>query len=384
MLGELLSKLGGRVAASRGATSVVARDILNQAAQKGTNVLRGGLREIFNPTGTWTSTVAKETFRPTIGNRIVSTGVKEMTRTHAMTGIVGAGLKHVAPRLAAASAIDAYLDTPQGQELSGAARMGIGAVGMGLRIGAARHAVRGIAGTGLSMLGRATGNASRFGGAYSWVHSKTGNMFQRGSVTNFMLKGAIGGAAFVPRQAARMVVGLPHAAVASVKGASRLWGSTGEMWSQGLSGMSSWASKHRVTKPLAPIFGGGSRAAGWAGKAGGWAGRSEFGQIMTPKFSNSGKLNAAFAKMGIINKDHHAPIMSGFITMGMGAQFAYGMARRDSTPYNMRGLDPLSNSGIRPSYYGAGVHAMRRGAARNYGPSLTLQLHRGHSRVMPY
>ena len=112
-------------------------------------------------------------------------------------------------------------------------------------------------------------------------------------------------------------------------------------------------------------------------------GNASFSQIFTPRFTRSETVNQALHGIGFLNKHGDAPILSGFLAMGMAAGFGYQAAKRN-VPYNMRGLDPLANSGIKPSYYGSGVHLMNRGPSRNFGPALTLQLHRDHSRVMPH
>jgi hypothetical protein len=107
-------------------------------------------------------------------------------------------------------------------------------------------------------------------------------------------------------------------------------------------------------------------------------GASSMGTALHPKV----KFGRNFMQSaGLINKEFDAPIMSTMMLAGGIGGFLYhrNEAQQRSTQKNWI----RSSMGYNPMNYGAGIHAMRRGGASNYGPALTLMLHSNHHRVMP-
>jgi hypothetical protein len=236
------------------------------------------------------------------------------------------------PKFGVAGGIDAFLQTPDGEDLSGAARFGLQAVSFGMRFGAYRSLARGVAGTVLGGAGRISGKPNAYFEQYRYIADKLGPFWKSGSLTNKALKFSLLGAREVVATPVRAVLGIPGTIGAAGSMAGRMLGDT-------FRGRSMSAALH-------PRIGGG------------------FGKMLH--------------KVGILNKAQDAPIMSTLLAAGAGAQYF-----RSKAEYEQRNASWIGGPKYNPVNYGAGVAAMRRGQAQNYGPALTLMLHAGHRRVMP-
>jgi len=80
----------------------------------------------------------------------------------------------------------------------------------------------------------------------------------------------------------------------------------------------------------------------------------------------------------ILNRDGRAPIYAGATGVGIFAGIV-----NEASAHNRRARGEMrggSTPGVDPVNWGAGISMMPRGPTRNYGPNLTLSLHRSHSR----
>lgn len=107
----------------------------------------------------------------------------------------------------------------------------------------------------------------------------------------------------------------------------------------------------------------------------GRGGGASVGSMMRPQ-----SIFANVPGAGLFLKNGEAALGSGMFTMaGAGALAAAYVNDRGNKASGWKG-DPHS---FNPEDYGQGFYAMRQGPASNYGPALTLALHRNNSRVMP-
>lgn len=249
------------------------------------------------------------------------------------------------PKFGMAAGLDAYLETPDADQLTGAQRFGLQAVSFGMRFGAYRSLARGVAGTVLGGAGRMVGQPGAYAKQYGAMAKALGPMWQSGSLTNMAFRGVLKGAREVAYTPVRAVLGIPGAITAGAGTAARVIGDTG----------------------IGRMIG--------MGRLADRMGASSISAAMHPRIG--GAFGRGLAKVGLVNKMQDAPIMSTAIALGMGAQYFKSKAE-----YNERNANWLGGPKYNPANYGGGITAMRRGGAQNYGPALTLMLHGNGRRVM--
>lgn len=335
-----------------------------EAVTKGSrNMLGGMFHSLFTGRGTRQvlgTKIAREGFGDLLGmgsaGSVTAYAAKGPLLGKGIGTLSGAFLKKFAPMQAASSGIDYFLnETRAGEELSGAARLGIGAVGLGFKLNAYRHLARGATGSVLQAAGRTVGDPSKFINQYRWVEGKLNAI--PGLLGKGIAKAAVGAVALP----VRAVLGAPYAAmsaarVAGTVGGSALFGRWSMMGSiggaaarkVGLGGVANkffnFMESRSVSAALHPT---------WGGPVG--LGRTKYGMKAAPLLTGTVGISAAAAMAS--------------------KMYSY---KQQNDPWVMN-----AQGGTNPSNYGMGMSVMRRGPSRNYGPALTLMLHQNHSRVMP-
>ncbi len=246
----------------------------------------------------------------------------------ARRGLLGGVAKAAIPFGLAAGMSKYSEDNPN---ISGFGHLLLGAGSFGLRASGARMIARGAVGTGFTAAERFTGKD--FGGMYGKFDRKLAGAFSKGSISNWALKQAGSGVNFLAKAPFRMAAGLPYAAKSTGQMLGRIAGVSGTPLSQSL---------HPT-----------------------WPGRGGFSKWLT-------------------NKNFDAPIGHGLFALGAGAAVTSAALQFNHFQQNGQWTMPSERTGgPMMQDYGLGIHAMKRKNYNNYGPSLTLQLHRNSTRVMP-
>jgi len=301
--------------------------------------------------------------------------------------IGGAFLKKALPYYAIGAGID-YIanETNFGSEMSGAQRFGASVLSFGFKANAARHMIRGAAGSALYGAGAITGNPLRFQGAYSWVEGKLNQVALGALKLPFKAAWGIAKAPF------KMAVGLPYAAVAGARVGMNLVGSS-LFGRYGLAGAVGRGLAFHGPGRLMEKIGLKSAGAAWRGVGSrvgeGMAlffeGRPSIGSQLEPSLGGFLRQRpfswfpGAKALGGTRAMQHTAPTMYGFAALGAAASVMSSYQRYKS---NSSGGMVSSSIAPNPGNFGGGISVMRRGPAANYGPALTLMLHQNHSRRM--
>lgn len=266
---------------------------------------------------------------------------------------------------AGSSVIDSFMETQYAQrDLSGAARFGLNATSFGLKAFGYTQLARGVMGTAgrgaeaavRSAYNRGTGGA-RLGVSSSIRSMRRGmktadnflslNPFRAKSMGRYAAQGAGKLALGTARQAGRMLLGIPYAATLPL----RLMGNA----------IGSLPGLYR--NPVAARF----------------LGPKGMLDVMTPKVR--GPIGRVASWAGIINKDRHAPMMSGLLSLGIAGGAFRAKQSYDYANQNWGG--GYGGPGINPANFGAGIMQARRNeGARNFDMATTLSLHRQHSRIL--
>lgn len=254
-------------------------------------------------------------------------------------GLIGGMAKYGAGMLAAYG-MGKLADT-EGMAPAASAALKIGA--FSAKFGAYRNLLRGGAGTAFAAAERITGR--RFDKAGALVtNTILGGVTQRGSLVNKAVMGTVKGVGgFIAKAPIRIGTGLLQAPVAVGRAAKSMAG----------------FGSRSVVDSLEP-------------------------RVLGYGFWNKGPRRAAFAKWAY-NKSMDAPIGHGMFALAgsVGAASSYYDARAaQENPYSAPNAVSPDSGPPNPALFGGGISGMRRGTAPN-DESLTLQLHRNNTRVMP-
>lgn len=291
------------------------------------------------------------------------------------TGLMGAGF------IAAGKGVSAISDTPWGQEQAPVTRAMLGLGSAGLQVG-------GYLGIARGAIGSAQAGFDRFATARSAKLAAIGNAtayarFQAGTPVNgFNTFGTHSD--FAARNAWESRVRRINA---GFRGAKRMLGGplyAGSPLNKLMLGggllRGGYAAGAAILKtPFRMATGsvdlvarGMPRAASFFfGRGGG----TSVGAMMRPR-----SIFASIPGTGLFLKNGEAALGSGMFAMaGAGALATAYVNDRGNKTSGWKGDAHAFN----PEDYGQGFYAMRQGPASNYGPALTLALHRNNSRVMP-
>lgn len=287
------------------------------------------------------------------------------------TGLMGAGF------IGAGKAMSALSDTPWGREQAPATRAMMGLGSAGLQLGGYMAIGRGAIGSAQAGYDRAVGRTlsrfDRMGGKLSSSRMYLAAAGARGGAA-YRAAGILGRSK-LPGIDAR-VTGTFNNAKSLLGGPMYRGSPMNRLVTGGALGRGLWgAAKFPVRTGLQMVTGTVDAIAQGIPNAarfffGGGAGRS-VQSLMYPK--------SLFGKMPFL-KEGRAAMGAGLFTIAGGA--AVGAQYINQRGDQMSGWKGGAQD-FNPADYGQGFYAMRRGSASNYGPALTLALHRNNSRVMP-
>lgn len=288
------------------------------------------------------------------------------------TGLIGAGM------IGAGKGVDAIADTPWGREQAPVTRamMGLGSAGL---------TVSGYLAIGRGALGSAH---AAFDRGATWNSNRLRNLaFQKGvPMGSFLDEGLMDmgrvhkwdrtvGAVDRGFAGAKRTLGGPLYGGSPL---NRMIFSQGDRASPLARGV--WGATKAVVKtPFRIATGMVDVAAQGVPNAarfmfGGMAGRS-VGSILAPR-----SLFASVPGANLFLNNGRAAMGSGMFGWAAGASVA---AQYINAKGNAQSGWQGSSNQFNPNNYGQGFYSMRRGQANNYGPALTLMLHRNSGRVMP-
>ena len=281
---------------------------------------------------------------------------------------------------------DRIADSPYGQEMRGVARLGVRGIGLASKVIGAKGVIKGAMGTGFHGAGMMMGDPAKYMGAYTKAsdilgrgvlgfrrqRDTTGGGWAFGSRadrTTTTLGGGVMRAAL--RQTGRFAVGPAYALGSAIRVGANM---TGHM--AGTLAGGTMMAAGAVSKGLTG-YGSGLMRAGVRVSSGMSTsmsiGRQLSPRLIPPFMAGRGRMR------GLTRGFNEGPVMSGMLMLGMAGGLGHAALTHDNKNKNWRFS---MGGGVNPDNYGMGIHRMRRGPARNYGPSLTLRLHHNHNRVM--
>jgi hypothetical protein len=324
--------LGGAFALARG---------MRMAGLKmgGGKLLSGGLKKAAAATASGAAKAYPYARGALTGRGLAPAAMVKGSLVKKYPGLIGGMAKYGAGMLAAYG-MGKLADT-EGMAPAASAALKIGA--FSAKFGAYRNLLRGGAGTAFAAAERITGRRFDKSGAFV-TNTLLGGVTQRGSLVNKAVMGTVKGVGgFIAKAPIRIGTGLLQTPFAAGRAVRSMFG----------------FGSHSVVGALEP-------------------------EVLGRGFWNKGPRRAAFAKWAY-NKSMDAPIGHGMFalagTAGLASSYYDARAAQES-PYSGPNSVSADSGPPNPAMFGGGISGMRRGTAPN-DESLTLQLHRNNTRVMP-